>query len=454
MAESTIYKYIGETITVSFNFKDRMLFGATLSSASTTSTVASGVDDVASSMILGSAAISGSIVTQKIRLGMGGVCYALTCNAIDSNGNSYAIQRNLAVLTNTGSYGAPQGLAIIGTISALFCLEEYFNETLTIVNGYQPYQSITISSGAMPTGWSIAVVGNSILIDGLAVDTLPTTHTFTIELIDFIGNVAYSTQTIGLYDCDAPDPIAAEIAPYFLDWYPFDSNVDSAPYPALTFINNWVGYSPYNSFVSGKVGQAAYMNNLARVSGYQAFYDYVVGEDFFFTVWANVRIDDRDQIFNIGLGRNTTPGNERNPFITIRFVITGVSPGVDGVCNVSSHTFDYGPPQQYSDSTPVVVAAGWHLFAYSYHGATKTVTLWKGTTPIGTAVLLTHPPLEAYSWIQVVADHPIGAGQYLVIPFDELNFFGGIEYTTAIATYLYNGNAGKSYAQFVIDSGL
>lgn len=210
MAGSTIYKFVGETLTVTFDFTDRMLFGSTLSAPVTTSTVSTGVDSAVTSMISGAASVVGKAVTQRITLGKAGVCYALVCNVQDGSGNSYAIQKNLAVISTTGSYAQGHGLIIVGTLPApANCPNVYYNQTLAIVDGYAPFQPPTISSGAMPVGWSVSIVGSTIMVDGTATAVTPAIYTFTIRLADFVGNVAYSTQTIAIAVCTAPASVPA-----------------------------------------------------------------------------------------------------------------------------------------------------------------------------------------------------------------------------------------------------
>ena len=91
-------KAVGETRTEVFSFLSLLAVGETLSGASTTVTVYSGTDASPSSIISGSATISGSNVSQKFTGGVSGVTYLITVTALTSAGQTLTITAYLPVL--------------------------------------------------------------------------------------------------------------------------------------------------------------------------------------------------------------------------------------------------------------------------------------------------------------------------------------------------------------------
>lgn len=89
-------KITGETALYSFPFA--VPTGVTISSAVTTATVYSGTDASPSSLINGSATISGATVSQSITAGSVGVIYYIKCTATLSDGQILAIGGYLAVV--------------------------------------------------------------------------------------------------------------------------------------------------------------------------------------------------------------------------------------------------------------------------------------------------------------------------------------------------------------------
>ena len=77
-------KSSGETRTEVFDFTSSLAISETISSASTTAVVYSGTDASPSSVISGTASISGGQVSQKLTAGTVGVTYLLTCTATTS----------------------------------------------------------------------------------------------------------------------------------------------------------------------------------------------------------------------------------------------------------------------------------------------------------------------------------------------------------------------------------
>lgn len=97
------YRTILETKTLTSNFRALFDFaqflaaGETISSATVTATVYSGTDASPSSIISGSASISGTQVTQTITAGTSGVTYLLVCAATSSASQAMIQQAYLTV---------------------------------------------------------------------------------------------------------------------------------------------------------------------------------------------------------------------------------------------------------------------------------------------------------------------------------------------------------------------
>lgn len=84
-------KLYGETKNFVFDFASLIALGESISSASVSATVYSGVDSSPSALISGSASISGTQVTQKVTGGVLGVTYNLVCTAITSAGQTLSL---------------------------------------------------------------------------------------------------------------------------------------------------------------------------------------------------------------------------------------------------------------------------------------------------------------------------------------------------------------------------
>ena len=81
-------KRTGETRTIGWNFAEDLASGETIISVSTTAiTVHRGTDSSPGSVLAGSAAFSGSTVSQAITAGVSGVTYLLVLIATTSLGN-------------------------------------------------------------------------------------------------------------------------------------------------------------------------------------------------------------------------------------------------------------------------------------------------------------------------------------------------------------------------------
>ncbi len=91
-------KQAGSTEPRIFDFTSLLAVGETISSATTTAAVYSGVDTNPSAVISGSATVSGARVTQTLTAGTVGVIYKLTCTANTSLSNVFILTAFLAVV--------------------------------------------------------------------------------------------------------------------------------------------------------------------------------------------------------------------------------------------------------------------------------------------------------------------------------------------------------------------
>ena len=85
-------------VTQQFNFIADLINGASISGATLSVEVLSGVDPSPEDILDGSYTISGGIVSQKLTGGVPGVIYQVTCFATLSNGNLPAIQTKIAIV--------------------------------------------------------------------------------------------------------------------------------------------------------------------------------------------------------------------------------------------------------------------------------------------------------------------------------------------------------------------
>lgn len=94
-------KLVGEVINLNFDFVSHLAVTETISTQSVTATVYSGVDVSPSSLVNGSATVSGTIVTQSITGGVAGVTYNLVCNITTSLSQTLDMTAMLSVLPNS-----------------------------------------------------------------------------------------------------------------------------------------------------------------------------------------------------------------------------------------------------------------------------------------------------------------------------------------------------------------
>lgn len=91
-------KLLGETVLETFDFTSRLAVAETISTAAVTASVYSGTDASPSSIINGSAAISGQAVTQSITAGVLGVTYELLCTITTSLGQTLQLSAYLPIM--------------------------------------------------------------------------------------------------------------------------------------------------------------------------------------------------------------------------------------------------------------------------------------------------------------------------------------------------------------------
>lgn len=91
-------KYVSETKTITFDFTSLLASGETISTESCTATVYSGTDASPSSIISGSATVSGAVVSQNITAGVVGVIYYIACSITTSLSQTLKLVGFLAVL--------------------------------------------------------------------------------------------------------------------------------------------------------------------------------------------------------------------------------------------------------------------------------------------------------------------------------------------------------------------
>lgn len=93
-------KITGTTIILKADFAALIDVGVTLSAPVVTATVYTGTDASPSSIISGSASVSGSIVSQKITAGTEGVVYALKWQVTTSDSQTLQMTGFLALVPN------------------------------------------------------------------------------------------------------------------------------------------------------------------------------------------------------------------------------------------------------------------------------------------------------------------------------------------------------------------
>jgi hypothetical protein len=215
-----------------------VVFGETLSDPVCTVEVFASVDTVPEEMLEGGATVSGTVVTQQIKLGNGGVIYSIICTLEGASGRTYKSIQRLAVLSDIGAgFGLGRGLAIVGELPDTYAYIDYY-ELLDIIDGYEPFGPVTVYSGNYPIGWTPTISNHNIVTSGIANDT--GTFTFVYKLVDFAGQVAYSAQEVYIPPVDLYGSIPAigyvgipYTGHYDARWgmppYAFDTSVGTVP---------------------------------------------------------------------------------------------------------------------------------------------------------------------------------------------------------------------------------
>ena len=90
-------KAVAETQTLVFDFASILAPGESISSASTSAAVYSGVDGSPAAIISGGSSISGTKISQKVTGGVAGVVYKLTCLAATTGGNTVELSGFLGI---------------------------------------------------------------------------------------------------------------------------------------------------------------------------------------------------------------------------------------------------------------------------------------------------------------------------------------------------------------------
>lgn len=98
MSASFSYKITTENEQFTFDFSTVMSTGETITSATCNVQVVSGTDSSPNSIKVGSPAISGQQVAQRIYNGLDGVIYRLEVSVITSLSNTYSLVADLPVL--------------------------------------------------------------------------------------------------------------------------------------------------------------------------------------------------------------------------------------------------------------------------------------------------------------------------------------------------------------------
>lgn len=91
-------KRLAESVTLAFDFASRLAIGETISTQGVTATTYSGTDATPSAIISGSAAASGTKVTQLVIGGTLGVTYLLLCQITTSAGQTLDLEGFLTVV--------------------------------------------------------------------------------------------------------------------------------------------------------------------------------------------------------------------------------------------------------------------------------------------------------------------------------------------------------------------
>ena len=99
-------KQVVDTIQVTFEFGDQMVFGETLSGPIVTASVFTGEDANAGDIISDTATVEGTTVVQNITGGVNGVIYQIICVVNGSDSHTYSKSGKIAVINQATAYGS------------------------------------------------------------------------------------------------------------------------------------------------------------------------------------------------------------------------------------------------------------------------------------------------------------------------------------------------------------
>ncbi len=204
-------KLIGETITVKFDFHSLLVYIETLSAPVVEVTLLSGIDYHPEDILLGSAAISGTVISQQITLGMPAVIYNLTCTVNSSIGitpiGTYAISKELAILSDLAAEGPTNPPQLTGDLPDGVPGVAY-SSNLIITNGYPPYVFDQITSGTPPAWMHFEVFDDLLICDGVPDETVVGTHTyiFNPQILDSANQTADEPQEVNVIVPPPPIP--------------------------------------------------------------------------------------------------------------------------------------------------------------------------------------------------------------------------------------------------------
>jgi len=125
-------KYVNETIPITFDFLDSLKLGETVQAATIIITVFSGSDPDPSSLLYQAVKITGTVVSQDIRLGIAGTIYEIVFEVAGTLGTTSSRSTSLAILLQDGT--AIPSYTVIYETSALYPLQssEAFSHTLQV----------------------------------------------------------------------------------------------------------------------------------------------------------------------------------------------------------------------------------------------------------------------------------------------------------------------------------
>lgn len=197
MTEPLPSKLIGETITVSFNFTDVMLWGEVITSAVVTVEVFSGLDYSPENLLSGSTSFVGRTVIQKTHQGLPGVVYILVAT-IETADHTYIKTRKLAVLSDEGGFGPGGSLTLTGTLPGGTVGVTYSNP-LQISGGYPPYHVDGVASGTAPFWMNFSISDDELVCAGTPDESAagtPVTYIFAPQIADAANTNAHSDQEV------------------------------------------------------------------------------------------------------------------------------------------------------------------------------------------------------------------------------------------------------------------